>query len=210
MNLLVNRIMQLTYGYCSSDCMWLIVCTADRRYSVVNEKNVAKGNVSCGSRITVELGETKKDVTVIFMGKNRTQCDQYCQRLSKYCGVVDGKKPPVDPTLPNLPKRRKKSLEEPPSESSAVQTESLSEDPKKELVEPVDDGAKDNAAKSDDITIVSDTATHGEEIPSTSTEQAQEDNEGTSARNSCQNSLGVVIREMRVLIATKHPVTAYM
>ncbi|VDP57718.1 unnamed protein product [Heligmosomoides polygyrus] len=157
--------------------MWLIVCTADRRYSVVNEKNVAKGNVSCGSRITVELGETKKDVTVIFMGKNRTQCDQYCQRLSKYCGVVDGKKPPVDPTLPNLPKRRKKSLEEPPSESSAVQTESLSEDPKKELVEPVDDGAKDNAAKSDDITIVSDTATHGEEIPSTSTEQAQEDNE---------------------------------
>ncbi|KAK6021121.1 hypothetical protein OSTOST_13217, partial [Ostertagia ostertagi] len=87
--------------------MWLIVCTTDRQYAVVNEKNVVRGNVSCGSRVTVHMGDVKRDVTVIFIGRNRAQCDQYCQRLSRYCGPAVTKEKPVDIAFLGLPKKRR-------------------------------------------------------------------------------------------------------
>ncbi|ETN76104.1 hypothetical protein NECAME_11906, partial [Necator americanus] len=109
--------------------MWLIVCSIDREYSVVNDKDVLKGNIACGSRVTVMHQGTKQDVTIIFTHNSRAQCDQYCQRLSQYCSPSEGQRAPIDITFLNLPKKRKESVdEEMDGECSNAQTDLLFED----------------------------------------------------------------------------------
>ncbi|KAE9421260.1 hypothetical protein Angca_001116, partial [Angiostrongylus cantonensis] len=139
--------------------MWLIVCTSNREYSVLSEEDVLSGNVSCGSRVKALITGIEKEVTVIFIGKNRSQCDQYCHRLSRYCG-------PPDPA-----ESRKASGDEARSGCGTTIDESLlgtSEMKHESGVETCENG--EGALKVSDVAVASIVANRDDVAPSTSSE----------------------------------------
>ncbi|KJH51178.1 hypothetical protein DICVIV_02640 [Dictyocaulus viviparus] len=155
--------------------MWLIVCTISREYAVVNEKDVISGNVTCGSRVKVLITGIEKEVTVIFIGKNRTQCDQYCRRLSRYCGPTESSEQSVNIAFLNNPipqKSPKISGDDVLSECSATPTELLFEtnETKEELSHELREGVNKSCrileASAENVSVRDDDVE-----PSTSSEQ---------------------------------------
>ncbi|EYC38889.1 hypothetical protein Y032_0688g1545 [Ancylostoma ceylanicum] len=74
---------------------WLIVSTKQHDYSVILVSEVSSGRISCGSLIKTTDG---REVTIIFIGSSREQCEQYCRKLTgsaevKWEDVADGSGP---------------------------------------------------------------------------------------------------------------------
>ncbi|VDM53017.1 unnamed protein product [Angiostrongylus costaricensis] len=139
--------------------MWLIVCTSNREYSVVSEEDVLSGNVSCGSRVKAFITDIEKEVTVIFIGKNRSQCDQYCHRLSRYCGPAD----PVESQKASGDEAR--SGCGPTIDESLLETSEMKHEPG---VETCENG--EGALKISDVAAARILANHDDVAPSTSSE----------------------------------------
>lgn len=169
--------------------MWLIVCSIEREYSVVSEKDVLSGNVTCGSRVTIAEKGLKKEVTIIFTHKTRAQCDQYCQRLSRYCSPTEGQRAPIDITFLNLPRKKNDRVDEELSESSSTHAESLfdkghvKEEPTENVSMEVNQEEVTMEANLEEVKPPSITAAeilmeHHEPAPSTSSEQDDDEENG--------------------------------
>ncbi|KAL6729451.1 hypothetical protein Aduo_000502 [Ancylostoma duodenale] len=152
--------------------MWLIVCSIDREYSVVSDKDVLSGNITCGSRVTIAQKGLRKEVTIIFTNNTRAQCDQYCQRLSRYCSPSESQRAPINITFLNLPRKRKEPVDEELSESSSTHADSLF-DKGQVKEEPTDVRMEVNPEeiKPPSITAAQILMEHHEPAPSTSSEQ---------------------------------------
>ncbi|EYC38887.1 hypothetical protein Y032_0688g1544 [Ancylostoma ceylanicum] len=169
--------------------MWLIVCTIDREYSVVSDKDILSGNGAYGSRVSIAEKGLRKEATVIFNHRTRALCDQYCQRLSRYCAPSESQRAPIDITFLNLPRKKKEPADEELSESSSTHAESLfdkgqvKEEPTGDVNMEVNQEEVTMQANPEDMKPPSMTAAEilmeqHEPAPSTSSEQDDDDENG--------------------------------
>ncbi|RCN46827.1 hypothetical protein ANCCAN_07142 [Ancylostoma caninum] len=184
-----------------SEQMWLIVCSIDREYSVVSDKDVLSGNVTCGSRVTIAQKGLRKEVTIIFTNNTRAQCDQYCQRLSRYCSPSESQRAPIDITFLNLPRKRKEPVDEELSENSSTHADSLFDKSqvKEEPSENVRMEVNHEEVKPPSITAAEIMMEQHEPAPSTSSEQDDDEENADVEVEVPHNFFAELLRTMKSL-----------